>query len=54
VSISAQAQRASAQDDIEAEAQALAKQAMDDPKWQKGLTRLFFGNIEDITLSIRL
>ncbi len=51
VTISAQAQQVSLQDDIEAEAQKLAKIAMDDPKWKQGLTRLFFGNIDNITPS---
>ena len=35
VTISAQAQQASAQDDIEVEAQAIAKKAIDSPYWQK-------------------
>lgn len=51
VTISVQAQQANTQDDIETEAQKLAKIAMDDPKWKQGLTRLFFGNIDNITPS---
>ena len=43
VTISAQAQQASAQDDIETEAQAYVKTAMDDPMWKKGLIRWGFG-----------
>ena len=49
VTISAQAQQASAQDDIEAEAQKLAKIAMDDPNWKLGLTRMTFGESDKMT-----
>ena len=47
VTISAQAQQASAQDDIETEAQAYVKTAMDDPMWKKGLIRVGFGGSEN-------
>lgn len=49
VTISAQAQQASTQDDIEAEAQKLAKIAMGDPNWKLGLTRMTFGESDKMT-----